>query len=226
MMKILFSTLAILSFQLQTLAWQDRYAPNFERQPCQMVELNDVIISLLIPESHFSPISARSLYTCDLNKDGIGDFIICISTGGCGLAIEAKSVMFLISTNNNSYIKSKFYCFNFEPSDIIGYNNKSYFILTSYLDSYWNYRIFKILNDGSMIEADADIGSPFPFYIRDMDDNVYKQNNISNNELQLAWVTHKQSLVEYKMMSLNEPFIMPVFNCLPLISAMIAQIII
>ena len=112
--------------------------------------------------------SQMEVFACELNQDGVPDFIINVWSGGVGLAAEGSEVTLLLSSKNG-YRASSFYLYSFGKEDLVQFKSRGpvYFILNDLIRSnsentrdgrdhnFWVYELYRIDGD-RLIPADAD----------------------------------------------------------------------
>jgi len=108
------------------------------------------------------------VFSCDLNKDGLPDFIVNVWSGGTGLAMSGSEVTFLLS-NKEGYRAASFYLFDFGKEDLVQFKvgGPVYFILNNLMRSdgektldgrdhnFWVYELYRI-DRASFVPANAD----------------------------------------------------------------------
>jgi len=116
------------------------------------------------------------VFSCELNKDGLPDFIVNVWSGGTGLAMLGSEVTFLVSSKEG-YQATSFYLFSFGKEDLVQFRagGPVYFILNDLISNdeektldgrdhnFWVYELYRI--DGArFVPADAD-ESGFPKWV-------------------------------------------------------------
>ncbi len=112
--------------------------------------------------------SEMEVFSCDLNKDGLPDFIVNVWSGGTGLAFFGTEVTFLLSSKEG-YRAASFYLFSFGKEDLVQFKagGPVYFILNDLMSSdgektldgrdhnFWVYELYRI-DRASFVPANAD----------------------------------------------------------------------
>ncbi|GEM_PF-4531723 len=188
-------------------AWQENYAPKFNRVSVPLVEEDDRILPQLIDLQRYAAFTGKYIYSADLNMDGKKDFVVYAWTGGCGLAMCRCDVFFFLSSPQG-YYKTSFNAYSFEEKDIIRHGNKNYFLLTLCQSwstenghNYWLNRIYAFGKDGKMYEADSEVGAPFPSYIQYLERDNHEQAKLSPVEKEKMWQAAKERLFDKETQS-------------------------
>lgn len=125
-----------------------------------------ILISAAV--TNFIPFSAYRVRSADLNHDSQPDFIVNISSGGCGLAAEESTTIFLLSSGGR-YVAKDFYSFDFGPEDVVSFKEGApcYFIHNDLIDNgdektkdgrdhnFWVYQLYRF-SGSEMVEANGD----------------------------------------------------------------------
>lgn len=171
-MKPCLSIIVILTLSIRSFAWIGDFAPNVKRNPVVLQELDDSEIKRYVDTSKVMPIAPKEIFSADLNQDGKTDYVIFIGSGGCGLAAWFGWVYFVLSSPDGP-ITTRMDCMGFDTKDLIRFQGKNYFIQTTFLShsaidghNYWLYRIFAFGKNGKLLNADKEVGKPFPHRMR------------------------------------------------------------
>ena len=112
--------------------------------------------------------SQMEVFSCDLNRDNLPDFIVNVWSGGTGLAAVGTEVTLLLSSKAG-YRAASFYLYSFGEEDLVQFKagGPVYFILNDLISSngektrdghehnFWVYELYRI--DGTrLIPSDAD----------------------------------------------------------------------
>ena len=123
---------------------------------------------MLVPATNSMTSSQMEVFSCELNKDGLPDFIVNVWSGGVGLAFDSSEVTFLLSSKDG-YRATSFYLYSFGKEDLVQFkvHGSVYFIFNDLIGSdrektrdgrvhnFWVYELYRI--DGNrFIPADAD----------------------------------------------------------------------
>ena len=181
-------------------AWQGRYAPNYKRTSLPLTEGSEALMAKLVDLDRYPPVSGKDLHIADLNEDGKPDYIVCAGWGGCGLAAGACELHIFLSAPDGCY-RTRMQVHSFEPQDILRVNGKNYLLLTLFQywstedgHNYWLHRIYSFGKDGRLREADAEIGPPFPSFIRYLSRENHEEAKLSPETKRRMWETAKQKL--------------------------------
>jgi hypothetical protein len=123
---------------------------------------------MIVPFTNSMTSSQMEVFSCELNQDGLPDFIVNVWSGGTGLAMSGSEVTFLLSSTNG-YRATSFYLYSFGKEDLVRFKAQGpvYFIFNDLIGSdgekthdgrdhnFWVYELNRI--DGNrFIPADAD----------------------------------------------------------------------
>ena len=131
----------------------------------------------VLPPSEFSDFGFFELgleaFSDDLNQDGVVDFIVYSSSGGCGLAGGYCNIAFILSANDKYTITTVTTLFP-DKSDFVIINKKPCFIHTAfaYVDqcndgknhNFWIYQLLAFGKDGVTIDNSIHDGFPKTVY--------------------------------------------------------------
>ncbi len=145
---------------------------------------------LATPETNDMPSFNHRVYTADLNRDGIQDFIVNIWSDGCGLAAAGSTTTFLLS-DGDKYKAESFYSFEFGPEDIVTLksNGPCYFIHNELIGNgnektkdgrshnFWVYQLYRI-DRANFIKANID-HPQFPKWVW----YTFKENHRETDQL-------------------------------------------
>lgn len=130
------------------------------------------------------------VFTADLNRDGMPDFVVNINSSGSGLAGAGSTTTFLLSEKGR-YKSANFYSFCFGPEDIVRFKpgGPCYFIQSDLVRSgeeknkddryrnFWVYRLHRF-SGGQAVEANGD-DARFPKWVW----YTFKDNHAETDQL-------------------------------------------
>ena len=133
------------------------------------------------------------VFSCDLNKDGLPDFIVNVWSGGVGLAFLRTEVTFLLSSKEG-YRAASFYLYEFGKEDLVQFRagGPVYFILNDLLGSdgektldgrshnFWVYQLYRI--DGTRFVPAAADQPGFPKWVWYTDRDNHKETTQLTSE--------------------------------------------
>ncbi|MEI6396284.1 MAG: hypothetical protein WCT12_34915 [Verrucomicrobiota bacterium] len=133
------------------------------------------------------------VFSCDLNKDGLPDFIVNVWSGGVGLAFFGTEVTFLLSSKVG-YRAASFYLYGFGKEDLVQFRagGPVYFILNDLLGSddektldgrshnFWVYQLYRI--DGTRFVPAAADQPGFPKWVWYTDRDNHKETTQLTSE--------------------------------------------
>ena len=123
---------------------------------------------MLAPATNSMTTSQIEVSSCELNQDGLTDFIVNVWSGGTGLAMDGSEVTLLLSSKEG-YRATSFYLYSLGEKDLVQFKSHGpvYFILNDLISSdgektrdgrnhhFWVYELYRI--DGTRLTpADAD----------------------------------------------------------------------
>lgn len=107
-----------------------------------------------------------SVCEVDLNDDGVRDAVILVPWCGCGLAASGTTVGFLVSDGKGGRVLTTMEGYGQDIEDIAEIGGKRYFMSSIFLGgenhNYWLYRPYEFCKDGTVRDASATVGKPFP----------------------------------------------------------------
>lgn len=119
----------------------------------------------------------------DLNDDGVLDAVILVPWCGCGLAASGTNVGFLVSDGKGGRVLTTMEGYDQGLGDIAEIGGKRYFMSSVFLrgedHNYWLYRPYEFCKDGTMRDASATIGKPFPALTIYYDARKFKAQTIT-----------------------------------------------
>ena len=119
----------------------------------------------------------------DLNDDGVLDAVILVPWCGCGLAASGTNVGFLVSDGKGGRVLTTMEGYDQDLWDIAEIGGKRYFMSSVFLrgedHNYWLYRPYEFCKDGTMRDASATIGKPFPALTIYYDARKFKAQTIT-----------------------------------------------
>ena len=119
----------------------------------------------------------------DLNDDGVLDAMILVPWCGCGLAASGINVGFLVSDGKGGRVLTTMEGYDQGLGDIAEIGGKRYFMSSVFLrgedHNYWLYRPYEFCKDGTMRDASATIGKPFPALTIYYDARKFKAQTIT-----------------------------------------------
>ena len=133
------------------------------------------------------------VFSCDLNKDGLPDFIVNVWSGGVGLAFFGTEVTFLLSSKVG-YRAASFYLYGLGKEDLVQFRagGPVYFILNDLLGSdgektldgrthnFWVYQLYRI--DGTRFVPAAADQPGFPKWVWYTDRDNHKETTQLTSE--------------------------------------------
>lgn len=154
-------------------AWMDQWAPEFKSDPVEVKKLSSHSVSNFVKTARSECPEAYALYSkgcsCDLNGDGVDDFMFIIPWMGNGLNASLEEVFFIVSDGKDGRIENVVEGYGIETSDLVKVKGKVYFRHSYFIGelekskhNHWAYQIFAFGKDGKMRCANEEVGSPFP----------------------------------------------------------------
>ena len=119
----------------------------------------------------------------DLNDDGVLDAVILVPWCGCGLAASGINVGFLVSDGKGGRMLTTMEGYGQDLGDIAEIDGKRYFMSSIFLrgeaHNYWLYRPYEFCKDGTVKDASATVGKPFPALTIYYDARKFKAQTIT-----------------------------------------------
>lgn len=207
--KILMVTLFLLALVPSASAWMEKWAPEFKSKPVEVKKLSSHSVSNFVKTARSESPEAYALYSkgcsCDLNGDGIDDFMLIIPWMGCGLNASLEEVFFIVSDGKGGRIENVAEGYGIELSDLVKIKGKVYFrhsyfigVLEKCKHNHWAYQVFSFGKDGKMKCANEEVGSPFPAVTIFYDNPKFKQVELTAADLKKIADETKVTVGKYK----------------------------
>ena len=191
-------------------AWMEKWAPVFKSDPVEVKKLSSHSVSNFVKTPRSESPEAYALYSggysCDLNEDGIDDFMFIIPWMGCGLNASLDEVFFIVSDGKGGRIENVADGYGIEPSDLVKVKGKIYFRHSYFIEelekskhNHWAYQIFSFGKDGVMRCANGEVGSPFPAVTIFYDNPKFKQIELTAADLKKMADETKVAVEKYKL---------------------------
>lgn len=207
--KILMVTLFLLALVPSANAWMGEWAPEFKSKPVEVKKLSSHSVSNFVKTARSESPEAYALYSegcsCDLNGDGIDDFMLIIPWMGCGLNASLEEVFFIVSDGKGGRIENVAEGYGIELSDLVKIKGKVYFRHSYFIwelekskHNHWAYQVFSFGKDGKMKCANEEVGSPFPAVTIFYDNPKFKQVELTAADLKKIADETKVTVGKYK----------------------------
>ena len=190
-------------------AWMEKWAPEFKHDPGGIKMLSSRSVSNYVASVKNEDVDAYAAYSkgcsCDLNGDGVDDFMFIIPSMGCGLNASLDEVCFIVTDGHGGRIENGLLGYGIEPSDLVKVNGKVYFRHSYFIEeleksehNHWVYQVFSFGKDGKMKCANEEAGSPFPAVTIFYDNPKFKQIELTAADLKKIADETKVALEKYK----------------------------
>ena len=207
--KILIVTLFLSALVPSANAWMGKWAPEIKSKPVEVKKLSSHSVSNFVKTARSESPEAYALYSkgcsCDLNGDGIDDFMLIIPWMGCGLNASLEEVFFIVSDGKGGRIENVAEGYGIELSDLVKIKGKVYFrhsyfigVLEKCKHNHWAYQVFSFGKDGKMKCANEEVGSPFPAVTIFYDNPKFKQVELTAADLKKIADETKVTVGKYK----------------------------
>ena len=207
--KILIVTLFLSALVPSANAWMGKWAPESKSKPVEVKKLSSHSVSNFVKTARSESPEAYALYSkgcsCDLNGDGIDDFMLIIPWMGCGLNASLEEVFFIVSDGKGGRIENVAEGYGIELSDLVKIKGKVYFrhsyfigVLEKCKHNHWAYQVFSFGKDGKMKCANEEVGSPFPAVTIFYDNPKFKQVELTAADLKKIADETKVTVGKYK----------------------------
>ena len=207
--KILMVTLFLSALVPSANAWMEKWAPESKSKPVEVKKLSSHSVSNFVKTARSESPEAYALYSegcsCDLNGDGIDDFMLIIPWMGCGLNASLEEVFFIVSDGKGGRIENVAEGYGIELSDLVKIKGKVYFrhsyfigVLEKCKHNHWAYQVFSFGKDGKMKCANEEVGSPFPAVTIFYDNPKFKQVELTAADLKKIADETKVTVGKYK----------------------------
>ena len=207
--KILIVTLFLSALVPSANAWMGKWAPEFKSKLVEVKKLSSHSVSNFVKTARSESPEAYALYSkgcsCDLNGDGIDDFMLIIPWMGCGLNASLEEVFFIVSDGKGGRIENVAEGYGIELSDLVKIKGKVYFrhsyfigVLEKCKHNHWAYQVFSFGKDGKMKCANEEVGSPFPAVTIFYDNPKFKQVELTAADLKKIADETKVTVGKYK----------------------------
>ena len=207
--KILIVTLFLSALVPSANAWMGKWAPEFKSKPVEVKKLSSHSVSNFVKTARSESPEAYALYSegcsCDLNGDGIDDFMLIIPWMGCGLNASLEEVFFIVSDGKGGRIENVAEGYGIELSDLVKIKGKVYFRHSYFIGelekskhNHWAYQVFSFGKDGKMKCANEEAGSPFPAVTIFYDNPKFKQVELTAADLKKIADETKVTVGKYK----------------------------
>ena len=207
--KILIVTLFLSALVPSANTWMGKWAPEFKSKPVEVKKLSSHSVSNFVKTARSESPEAYALYSkgcsCDLNGDGIDDFMLIIPWMGCGLNASLEEVFFIVSDGKGGRIENVAEGYGIELSDLVKIKGKVYFrhsyfigVLEKCKHNHWAYQVFSFGKDGKMKCANEEVGSPFPAVTIFYDNPKFKQVELTAADLKKIADETKVTVGKYK----------------------------
>lgn len=207
--KILMVTLFLSALVPSANAWMEKWAPEFKSKPVEVKKLSSHSVSNFVKTARSESPEAYALYSkgcsCDLNGDGIDDFMLIIPWMGCGLNASLEEVFFIVSDGKGGRIENVAEGYGIELSDLVKIKGKVYFRHSYFIGelekskhNHWAYQVFSFGKDGKMRCANEEAGSPFPAVTIFYDNPKFKQVELTAADLKKIADETKVTVGKYK----------------------------
>ena len=202
-------SIALSVLALNAHAWMDQWAPEFKAEPVEVKMLSSRSVSNYVASVKNDDISAYAECSegcsCDLNGDGIDDFMFIIPWMGCGLNASLEEVFFIVSDGKGGRIENVVEGYGIEPSDLVKVKGKVYFRHSYFIEelekskhNHWAYQVFSFGKDGKMKCANEKVGSPFPAVTIFYENPKFKQIELTAADLKKIAEETKVTAEKYK----------------------------
>ena len=142
-----------------------------------------------------------SVSEVDLNDDGVLDAVILVPWCGCGLNASGFNVGFLVSDDKGGRVLTTMDGYGQNVGDIAEIGGKRYFMSSIFLrgedHNYWLYRPYGFCKDGTVRDASATLGKPFPALTIYYEANKFKPQAIT---------PELQKMIDAELSIKSEPF--------------------
>ena len=190
-------------------AWMDQWAPGFKAEPVEVKKLSLHSVSNFVRTARSECPEAYAPYSkgcsCDLNGDGIDDFMFIIPWMGNGLNASLEEVFFIVSDGKGGRIENVVEGYGVEPSDLVKVKGKVYFRHSYFIEelekskhNHWVYQVFSFGKDGKMKCANEEVGSPFPAVTIFYDNPKFKQIELTAADMKKIADETKVTVEKYK----------------------------
>jgi len=119
-----------------------------------------------------SPAAGSSVYTADLNADGVPDYVLFTYSGGCGLAAQMTWGTFLLSSPAG-YKSTCLLSYDMKPTDCVDIDGRAHWVRSSFISgeegkdgrrhNYWVYNLLGFA-EGALVSAN-DRDRRFPKWV-------------------------------------------------------------
>lgn len=207
--KILVVALFLSALVPSANAWMEKWAPEFKHDPVGITMLSSRSVSNYIASVKSEDVDVCAAYSkgcsCDLNGDGVDDFMFIIPSMGCGLNASLDEVCFVVSDGQGGRIKTGLLGYGVEPSDFVKAKGKVYYRHSYFIEeleksehNHWVYQVFSFGKDGKMKCANEEVGSPFPAVTIFYDNPKFKQIELTAADLKKIADETKVAMEKYK----------------------------
>ena len=208
-MKFWFVGFVLFLQVLSAHAWMDQWAPEFKSDPVEVKMLSSRSVSNYVASVKNEDVNVYAEYSkgcsCDLNGDGVDDFMFIIPSMGCGLNASLDEVCFIVSDGKGGRIENGLLGYGVEPSDLVKVKGKVYYRhsndFTEFEKSqhnHWVYQVFSFGKDGKMKCANEEVGSPFPAVTIFYENPKFKQIELTAADLKKIADETKVAAEKYK----------------------------